>query len=638
MPAVQSLASEENAGEVAAPSTPTLTSIRSSILPENCLSARFTTHAGADAELVSGTIYVGAHPGQEERILWLQMGQKDQRLYPTVYTLWQNPGLVPLLHTPGFVVEKLKTGADLMTPGLMRGPPFPPKAKKSALVAVASLERPTVPVVVGVCQIDVSALEKVQGAKGHAVRGVHWEGDEIWAWGSDTAGGDPAPEHIAGWEAAGQAHQVEVDLKKINLEDEEDEIREDEIQEEGGVLLNEPSQETQNTIVRNGDTEERDPGGSLEIPEPSTPEIDQAFHEAFLYAVYNAKKSGAPPHYGIDFPIQPSLLISNMIQPHLPANLGPQAQNYTIKKTSWKNAKKFIKHLEKEGVVKSKDRNGGETVILDIDFGDDQVTTFTPYRLLKAKEYGGGGPTSSPALTKGSSGSDPSISQSLTLQTLIRPSSKLVPDLLPSKTEFYTPSQILSYIRTYIGNNANLTSHPSSARFIKLDPFLANNVLGSHTTQADTRALAAGEIARDVLQKRVLEDHNLCMPYWVLLRNGQKWSASDSSLPKPKSGPPPHVSVTTEKRTGTKTVTRVGNMEMFGIHPDALAGDLQKKCASSTSVSQLMGGKPGMMEVLVQGDQRDVVEKELGRRGVDRRWIEMVDKTKKKKGDGGGGR
>ncbi len=105
---------------------------------------------------------------------------------------------------------------------------------------------------------------------------------------------------------------------------------------------------------------------------------------------------------------------------------------------------------------------------------------------------------------------------------------------------------------------------------------------------------------------------------------------ADLSLPKPKSGTPPKLSIVIEKRTGTKTVTKVGNLEVFGINPEVLAGELQKKCASSTSVGQLVGGKPGQMEVLVQGDQREVVEREVGRRGVDRRWVEVVDKTKKK--------
>jgi translation initiation factor 2D len=622
---------DEN-GENAEPSTsPALTSIRASLLPENCLSARFTTHAGADAKLVSGTVYVGAHPGHEERILWLQMGQKDQRLYPTVYTLWQNPGLVPLLHTQDLVVDKLRTGADLMTPGLMRGPPFPEKAKKNAVVAVASLTRPSVPAVAGICEIDVSALGSVRGAKGHAVKGVHWDGDEIWAWSHTGTGGRQAPEAIEGWDQDSSPKEVEEGLKHLELEDEED------AQEDGGVTLVDPSEATHNAHVE-GDTVEMDgPEADSGQREPSTKEIDEAFQNAFLYAVYDAKKTGSAPHYGLKLPIQPAYLISNMIQPYLPVYHESQAPYYNIKKTSWKNPKRFIKHLDKEKIVKSKDRNGNETIIFDIDFEDQQITHFTPYRLPKPKETTDAGGGQAQVSSKEAVGADTSINQSLTLQILIRPSSKLVPDLLPSKTDLYTPAQVTSFLKTYIENNPELTSQSSSARFVKLDPFLANNILGSNSSPADTKALAAGEIARDVLQKRILDDHNLCVPYWVLLRNGRNWSSSDSSLPKPKSGPSPKVAVVIEKRTGTKTVTKVGNVEVFGINPDLLASDLQKKCASSTSVGQLMGGKPGMMEVLVQGDQREVVEKEMGRRGVDRKWIEVVDKTKKKSGAGSGG-
>ena len=628
---------DENGESLGLSTAPTLTSVRSSLLPENCLSARFTTHAGADAKLVAGTVYVGAHPGHEERILWLQMGQKDQRLYPTVYTLWHNPGLVPLLHTQDFVVDKLRTGADLMTPGLTRGPPFPEKAKRNAIVAVASLTRPSVPACVGVCEIDISSLGSVQGAKGHAVKGVHWDGDEIWAWSQTGTGGRQAPETIEGWNEESKSEEVEEGIKDLDLED-------DDAQDEGGVSLEEPSKATHNGHIE-GETPEADQPEDSGVSEPSIQEIDQAFQNAFLYAVYNAKKTGSAPHYGLKLPIQPAYLISNMIQPYLPIYHDSQAQYYNIKKTSWKNAKKFIKHLDKAQIVKSKDRNGNETVIFDIDFEDQRVTHFQPYRLPQPKELVDSGGGQSQASSKEAIGADSSIGQTLTFQTLIRPSSKLVPDLLPSKTDYYTPAQVTSFLKTYIENNPERTSQSSSARFVKLDPFLANNVLGSNSGLADTKALAAGEIARDVLQKRILDDHNLCVPYWVLLRNGQKWSLSDSSMPKPKSGPPPKVSVVIEKRTGTKTVTKVGNVEVFGINPDLFASDLQKKCASSTSVGQLMGGKPGMMEVLVQGDQRDVVEKELGRRGVDRRWIEVVDKTKKKSsagpgagGGGGGGR
>jgi translation initiation factor 2D len=178
---------QEEVRQDALPSgTKPLSSVRNALVPDNCSSARFTTHAGSDNKLVSGTVYVGAHPGHEERILWIQYGVNTPRLYPTVYTLWENPDLVPLLHTPGIVVQKLKTGADLMTPGLWGGPPWPHGAKKNAIVAVASTERPSVPVWLGVCEIDVSALGNVQGVKGKAVDGIHWAGDEIWSWTSSS--------------------------------------------------------------------------------------------------------------------------------------------------------------------------------------------------------------------------------------------------------------------------------------------------------------------------------------------------------------------------------------------------------------------------------------------------------------------
>lgn len=541
------------------------------------------------------------------------MGQPDQRIYPTVYTLWHNPGLVPLLHTQEVVVVgKLKGGADLMTPGLAGGPPFPPQATKGAIVAVAGSESPTVPKYVGTCAIDVSQLGRVQGAKGHAVKSVHWEGDEIWAWSLTGTGGRQAPREIEGW----GVRQVQEGLKSLALEEDDQDGQED-----GGVSL---------------DTEPplQDVGDLVERKEPSTAEIDRAFHNAFLYAMYNAKQKGGPPTHGIDFPIQPSFLISQLIQPHLPIFTPDHTPYYVIKKTSWKTTKKFIKHLDKEQLVKSKDRDRNETVILDVDFDDEQISTFTPYKLAKAKTDGGGGTNGNGAAD--STSNDPSIGQSISILQLYRGSNKLVPDLIPSKTQYFTASQISSRVQTYIQNHPDLTKSTSSPRFVKLDPFLANNVFDGAHGAADSNVQAAGEVTRDALQRRILDDSHLCVPHWVLLR-GQEWDPSNSDLPKPKSGVPPKVSIVIEKRTGTKTVSKVGNVEVFGISPELLATELQKKCASSTSVGQLVGGKPGMLEVLVQGDQRATIEKELGRRGVDRKWIEVTDKTKKKTGNNGQG-
>ena len=154
-------------------------------------------------------------------MLWFKLEHgpgADKRLYPTVYTLWHNPNLVPLLYTPEFVMGKLHGGADLMTPGLANEPPFPEKAVKGAVVAVASVDRHTVPLFVGICEIDVSALGEVQGTKGHAVRGLHWEGDELWAWSSASRPGRPAPEYLEGWDED-ETDDVEEGMEDLAIDD-----------------------------------------------------------------------------------------------------------------------------------------------------------------------------------------------------------------------------------------------------------------------------------------------------------------------------------------------------------------------------------------------------------------------------------
>lgn len=592
-----------------------LTNVRNALLPDPTSSAKFTTTYGPNSTLISGTVFVGAHPGQEERIIWFQVG-KDERLIPTVYTLWANPGLIPLLHVGDIVVQKLKGGADLFAPGLLkpyRG--FDQRAKKDVIVAVAEHKSDTVPRWVGVSKIDVSSMQ--DNATGTAVEGLHWEGDELWSWSALNKGGSPAPDAIDRW--PGLAAGIERDTETLDIDDDEGEDE----NIDGGVAL---SGSTSNLRDTNGDP--TDQGASDDEAEeeyvPTTKEIDDAFMDAFLYSVYEAKKNNPTPPHGLDFPIQPSFLISNMIQPHL----RHQSPHYNIKKTSWKNAKKFIKHLDKAVLVKSKDRNGGETVILDIDFDDQRVKSFQPYRLPKPKAEDAS-TDADQSKSNADSSTDQSMGQKLTLSIVYRASSKLVPELLPSKTAFYTSQEITTALKRYIEDNPDLVNE-SKKRYVKLNPFIANNILGSNPSSDDTRALAAGEIDRSTLNRRILEDDHLCIPYHILLRNTQTLASSDASL-KPKAGPPPKVTMTIERRGGNKVVTAIAGLESFFINPQLIRPELQRKCAGSASVGQHVGGKPGALELQVQGDQRAVVEREiLAKRGVRAEWIEVVDKTKKK--------
>ena len=140
-----------------------------------------------------------------------------------------------------------------MTPGLARGPPFPSKATKDSIVAIASLDKPSVPMVVGLCEIDVASLKQVQGAKGHAVRGEHWAGDEIWAWSQAGKPGGSAPENIEEWDVDTIDASLRKGVEHMVVEDDDDDT------EEGGVPLGQEPEQNTRFEPRNEFVEGEDP-------------------------------------------------------------------------------------------------------------------------------------------------------------------------------------------------------------------------------------------------------------------------------------------------------------------------------------------------------------------------------------------
>lgn len=329
-------------------------------------------------------------------------------------------------------------------------------------------------------------------------------------------------------------------------------------------------------------------------------------------------------------PVSPSILIANLVTPYLPIYSAQQVQYYNIKKTSWKNVKKFIKQLDKMQLVKSKDRSGQETYIVDIDFGDRRIEQFVPYKLPSKNALETSNKTSTSEAKKPATtdDADHTVGQTLNVQTLYRPTQKLTPEIFPASSSsnpknYYKYTDVSTHLDQYL-QSQNLIS-PENRRIITLNPFLANTIFTSSSPE-DQGTLKRGKVTRDGLLKRIIEDHTFLQPHYAILKPGQ--TLADV---KPKAGATPKALVTLEKRTGSKTVTKVTGLEVFGIVPSLLAEELQKKCASSTSVTQAVGAPKGVMEVLVQGDQRKVVDTALSRRGLKSQWVEVVDKTKKKK-------
>lgn len=603
--------SDDRSPEQNAEATAARTSLRNALLPENVQSARFTTTHGPDLKQASGTLYVGSQDGQEARILWFE---RRGKLYPTVYTLWRNPDIVPLLHTHEFVMQKLQGGADLMTPGLAAGPPFPKKARKDVVVGIASTERPTVPMAVGTCEIDVCSLDKVQGIKGHAVENLHWSGDELWSFSLKSIPGQNPPGEIEGWAKVLEERGLVESTGTLKLEEDHD--------ENGGVSVGDKQQADVNV-------EAEHEGEVVESarPAPLTQgEIDGAFRNAFIYGLHAHKLSNPnTANYGLIFPLSQSVTMSTLVQPFLPAFTTEQSQQLQIKKTSWKTIKKFVKSLDKLKIIKCKDKDISEVVITDIDFDDAAIVNFQPYRLPK-KETSGGPAGSGKGETDRQDTRDDSLGQKLQVLSYFRPTSKLQPlfDAVPGSKSLYTPPEVRELVTAYLENEKLISE--TNKRLAKLNPMLANSVFDG-SGSLDKEVLAKGAVPRDALIDRIL--HAMGSSY-AIVRNG-----ADPQSVKAKSGTPPRIHITLETRSGNKTVTKVSGLESYYINARPLADELRKVCAGSTSVEPLAGAakknEREVMEVMIQGPQKDAVVKALEKRGVDKRWVEVLDKTKGKK-------
>jgi translation initiation factor 2D len=323
----------------------------------------------------------------------------------------------------------------------------------------------------------------------------------------------------------------------------------------------------------------------------------------------------------MNFPLNQSFIMSGLIQPFLPAFTKSDSDALQFKKTSWKNIKKFIKSLGQDRLVLVKEGKD-ESVILDIDFEDIRFKEFVPYRIPQKENQSSTAPTNSSSSS--AIPSDSSVGQKLNIVVLYKAREKHS-DLFEAsdRQRYYTAAELRNIVSSYV-EREQLVSQ-DNRRMVSLNPFIANNFVDGSNPN-DKLFLHRGFIPRDTLAEHIL---SRCSPYHLISRGA---SMPDENQ-KPKAGQPPKIIITLETRSGNKTVTKVSGLEAYYILPQPLADELRKLCAGSTSVEKMTGSsdKNPVMEVMVQGPQKDTVLKALEKRGVDTKWVDIVDKTKKKK-------
>lgn len=290
-----------------------------------------------------------------------------------------------------------------------------------------------------------------------------------------------------------------------------------------------------------------------------------------------------------------------------------------IKKTSWKNIAKFLKQLEKDRFLRTKTRQGNELVVLEIDWEDDRVNSFVPYKL----------PISSAPISSSTiGGSDGAAAEGpLQILELYKPGQKVYPILEAVKAnvkDLYTPQDLKDLFNAYL--NAESESHPTNKRLVKINPVIGNCLLNPSVSE-DANSLSKGTAKRDVLAQSFIK---ACNPYYLVLRPGETYPG-DINM-KPSAGMPPKVTVTMEKKRG-KVMTRISGLEAFRIDPVVLAEELRTLCASSASVSQILGTSPKhpLMEITVQGPQDKAVRGALEEKGLLGKFIVVMDNLNSKR-------
>lgn len=528
-----------------------------------------------------------------------------------MYTCWEavKYGVLPVVYTHDAVMEKVYGGADLMMPGVLgvKRAGSDGGVKAGEIVGVADYKKENVVLAVGVAETDIESGGG-RGGKGKAVRVLHWVGDELWGLGGSGVN-PPEILEVATTTTADVSEGEEgqdggVSLKGLKIE---------------GEVVGESSKSAGKEVEKEeSDTEPA-------FPDMTTNEIDSAFRDALIYSLYNVLTSpdrASNAHHSLNFPLPSSYVLANLIIPKLP-NL--QNPNYSIQKTSWKKIQKMLKQMDKEDLLKIKER-GGDVFVHAVNWESARLANFTPYPIVtptpkkKPVDESAAGP---------SSGSSLGSSTTIKVVELYKPPVKLnvIYEVTGvSSKAFYTSSQVRDTLYKYF--TSPTPSDPSetlvsstNARMITLNPLLSNLLLDD---TKDARLLSSGSATRDLLAERFLRLHQ--QYYTIISPSGEE--------SKPKSGQPPKITITLESRQGKKVVTRIKGLEVFGVDVGKFMDELKSVAASSVTKGPVEGGGKAaemLVEVMVQGDKSGEVDKLLVKAGIRKADVVVDNKLKKKK-------
>ncbi|XP_045832360.1 eukaryotic translation initiation factor 2D [Trifolium pratense] len=534
-------------------------------------------------------------------------------IFPTVYALWMVPDLLPAFILKGGEVSRYVIGgADLMFPGILVPPEGLPSFAAGETWAVKVPENPA-PIAVG--STTMSSAEALKaGLRGKALRITHYYRDLLW----ESVEGRYVPnagfleDVVFGHPSLLSPPSHDGDLTEAACEtsiDQQDNTKSDEA--EGSSDVNElPSDSSHALTTPNNHeiTADEITAGVVDLKLPdndspnepndqhtlSTSDVDLLLDKCLLQALHTTLKDNK------DLPIPGSTLWSNHVLPCRPSGI-----TLDIKKSSHKKLSKWLQAKASSGLISVKeDKHKKEVVLFSVNRKHADYSSFKPEKR----------PVEKPDQSSVQSVNETRSSKTLEVAEIYKPSVHVNPifsSVGADTGKLYTASEATDIVFAYV-EKENLVK-PTNKSLVILDATLCDALFKGAIKKGTTYPTEIHK--KDIGQTFV----NRMQPHHVVTRG------NESVVRK---GALKTIQIMTERRQGNKKVTKLSGMESFLIDGEALASELQKKFACSTTVGELPGKKG--QEVLVQGGVIDDLGRHLVEQyGVPKRFIEVLDKTKR---------
>lgn len=476
----------------------------------------------------------------EKRPLFFEF---DERLYPTVYSLWLVPSFLPFFTTHAQVLPKLANGAQLMMPGIVReGSDLKSygRFRRDQIVAV-NLTSNSSAVGIGTLAKDSEDMY-MSGGHGVCVNMLHVFGDKLWGMEPSVTQQIPLASPV---------------IKAPTLSNDQDFPAlgsEPPLPKREQQTVSVVQKQTATPKVADEEVVERDQ--NEEKSEPVNP--DEMLKKMFLTGIKLNKKE-----LSTSMPI----LVSTFYPKYVQNQIQPDPdQPVNIKITSHKKVSTFIKAMASEGFVVVREESKGVEKITSINYEHPALVSHIPLKPEKdAADVAKAEPSSHLMLTK--------MTELFVVNDSTR---KLFNSLGVADGKSLDSSQIKNYVKDYVARNKLLNS---VTKQVTLDDILVGTVIGLR--ENDNPILMTLEQIISIIHSRM----------------DNTFEMRSQSGPIVKGGKKPIIQITTATRMGNKKVTLVSNLEAYGINIAEFSKACKIGVQASTSITKVAGTSVNQFQI-----------------------------------------